>query len=233
MGTCESIFNDNTLKSKHKKNRLSQSINQNQKSILTNKNQNQNYFRSPIDNSTAENNFVNMSATQSQLTLGNISGYNIPQRPKEYKYINQYRQNNNLQNSLVNGSLVGLNQNSMTYSANNTNSKLNMNSMSMSQSYGEYIIDGKINRNMEGNREFNTFIDNNTKKDVSAIDIINDIDDNYDKDSNKNDSNNNTKDINFYQKKTSKNSNLQKEIKNNNDEAYDKICEQMPMDSEF
>ena len=121
----------------------------------------------------------------------------------------------------------------MTYSANNTNSKLNMNSMSMSQSYGEYIIDGKINRNMEGNKEFNTFIDNNTKKDVSAIDIINDIDDNYDKDSNKNDSNNNTKDINFYQKKTSKNSNLQKEIKNNNDEAYDKICEQMPMDSEL
>ena len=233
MGTCESIFNDNSLKSKYKKNRSSLLNSQNQKSILTNKNQNQNYFRSPIDNSTAENNFVNMSATQSQLTLGNISGYNIPQRPKEYKYINQYRQNNNLQNSLVTGSLVGLNQNSMTYSGNNTNSKLNMNSMSMSQSYGEYIIDGKINRNMEGNKEFNTFIDNNTKKDVSAIDIINDIDDNYDKDSNKNDSNNNTKDINFYQKKTSKNSNLQKEIKNNNDEAYDKICEQMPMDSEF
>ncbi len=233
MGTCESIFNDNSLKSKHKKNRSSLLNSQNQKSILTNKNQNQNYFRSPIDNSTAENNFVNMSETQSQLTLGNISGYNIPQRPKEYKYINQYRQNNNLQNSLVTGSLVGLNQNSMTYSANNTNSKLNMNSMSMSQSYGEYIIDGKINRNMEGNKEFNSFIDNNTKKDVSAIDIINDIDDNYDKDSNKNDSNNNTKDINFYQKKTSKNSNLQKEIKNNNDEAYDKICEQMPMDSEF
>ena len=199
MGTCESLLNGGSLKYKSKKSHSSQYNNHKPKPISSSKNQN--YFCSPINNSTQGNNFVNMSTTQSQLTLGNISGYNNPQRPKEHKYINKYKQDSNLQYSLVNGSLEGLNQNSLMNSTYKDRSKLNINSMSMSQSYGEFIIDGKINNNMEGNKEFNNFINKNKKNDINEFDIINDT--------NNNDKNNinNIKDVNFYHKKNSKNSN--------------------------
>ena len=238
MGTCESLLNDNPSKIKHKKSHSSQIKQQNHNQKTSNKNQN--LFCSPIDNSTAGNNFPNMSATQSQLTLGNISMFNNAQRPKEYKYINKYKQDNNLQYSLVNGSLVGLNKNSSMYSGyNNNTSKLNVNSMSMSQSYSEFIIEGKINNNnMEGNKEFSNFINDNKKNDANDFNILNDNND--DNNSNKNDGNNNkVKDVNFYQKKISKNANHNnnknnlKVIKENSDEESGGIRDLMPLDSKI
>lgn len=225
MGVCDSLFNEptpsdrNLMMEKQLKLNLenSQNIAQNQKKG--------NYFRSAIGNS---DNFKNTSMSQSQATLGNNSIYPTQQK-KLYKYVNKYEQNGNLQMSLAAGSLQHSNNYSSITSGNKGESKLSdNNNLSTSKSFGEFIIDGKINDKMEGDKDFNNFM-NMTKENIG--------DSGKSTEGNKNaNGNTNKKDVNYYHKKILKNTNSnnlnENKERNKEEESSDKIPKE-PLDSTY
>ena len=146
MGLCESTNNNNH--SSAKKNKI-----KSLKEQSTSNNTKKNLYCSPIGTSDYLNN-KNMSLSQTQITLGNQSYIHKP-KPKPYVY-----QNNNT-NSI---SYIGINGNSFAKG----NSKLNSNSLSISNSYGELIIDNQINPEMKGNQEFKEFFDSNYKDIIAS-----------------------------------------------------------------
>ena len=146
MGLCESTNNNNH--SSAKKNKIKSF-----KKQSTSNNTKKNLYCSPIGTSDYLNN-KNMSLSQTQITLGNQSYIKKP-KPKPYVY-----QNNNT-NSI---SYIGINGNSFAKG----NSKLNSNSLSISNSYGELIIDNQINPEMKENQEFKEFFDSNYKDIIAS-----------------------------------------------------------------
>ena len=144
-----------------------------------------------------------MSMSQSQLTMENY-----PQKKAQLPvYKNVYKQNGNLQTSIATGSLYGDTNNfSSIMSGNKGESKYSENNTSTSKSYGEFIIENQINKNMEGDNDFNNFMKLNND---NYIDNIVDAETSMDENQNKNNKNNakDIKDVNFYHKKNSKNSN--------------------------
>ena len=108
MGVCESLFseesqpNDKEKKYKRNNDQINQRISQYPPIVKPNKG---NLFCTPIGDSTNENNFKNMSMSQSQSQLTLI---NYPKKKVELPvYKNVYKQNGNLQTSLATGSLFG------------------------------------------------------------------------------------------------------------------------------
>ena len=207
MGVCESLFSEESIPNekdkRYKKN--NEQINQKITQYPPKINQNEKLFCTPIGDSTNINNFKNMSMSlsQSQLTL-----MNYPQKKVELPvYKNVYKQNGNLQTSLVTGSLYGdANNISSIMSGNKGESKYSENNMSTSKSFGEFIIENQINKNMEGDQDFNNFMKMNKDDIINDTNLINNDGINYNNDSQyKN--NNNKKDVNYYHKKNSKNIN--------------------------
>ena len=207
MGVCESLFSEESIPNekdkRYKKN--NEQINQKITQYPPKINQNEKLFCTPIGDSTNINNFKNMSMSlsQSQLTL-----MNYPQKKVELPvYKNVYKQNGNLQTSLVTGSLYGdANNISSIMSGNKGESKYSENNMSTSKSFGEFIIENQINKNMEGDQDFNNFMKMNKDDIINDINLTNNDGINYNYDSQyKN--NNNKKDVNYYHKKNSKNIN--------------------------
>ena len=206
MGVCEGLFSEESIPNekdkKYKKN--NEQINQKITQYPPKINQNGKLFCTPIGDSTNINNFKNMSMSlsQSQLTL-----MNYPQKKVELPvYKNVYKQNGNLQTSLVTGSLYGdANNISSIMSGNKGESKYSENNMSTSKSFGEFIIENQINKNMEGDNDFNNFMRLNSD---NNIDNIVDAETSLDENINNNYKNNkDKKDVNYYHKKNSKNNN--------------------------
>ena len=178
MGVCDSSDNSNFSSFKNKEKQKSN------KNIYSSKQRN--YYNAPIKGNSGLFNTNNLSMSKSQLTLGNTINEHPFQRPKMYVYNNK----SSFQTSYINGSSM-LNGNSIA-----KGSKLNQSSMSMShsRSYGEIIIDGKMNPDMKGDKDFKNFLDDNNKEiDESLI-------------NNNNTDEKNKKDVNLYHR-TSKNSN--------------------------
>jgi len=235
MGICESLFNsssnsenDDSKDNPYKRNTYKH-FNNNQ--IESNNKPKGNYFRSPIGDSKIEdpNKFNNMSLSQSQMTNGNNSYY-PPKKTKLLTYVNKYKQNGNLQTSLATGSLHGANNYSSIISGNKGDSKFSDTNMSTSKSFGEFIVEGEINKNMEGDKDFNNFMKMNTN---DNIDNRNSLDENKIVNINVNRF---KKDVNYYHKKNSKNinnNNNLKEIKERNkeEEESNKNIFPMPLDT--
>ena len=207
MGVCESLFseesqpNDKEKKYKRNNDQINQRISQYPPLVKPNGG---NLFCTPIGDSTNENNFKNMSMSQSQSQLTLI---NYPKKKVELSvYKNVYKQNGNLQTSLATGSLFGDTNNfSSIMSGNKGESKYSENNMSTSKSYGEFIIENQINKNMEGDNDFNNFMRLNSD---NNIDNIVDAETSLDENINNNYKNNkDKKDVNYYHKKNSKNNN--------------------------
>ena len=204
MGVCESLFSEESIPNekdkRYKKN--NEQINQKITQYPPKINQNEKLFCTPIGDSTNINNFKNMSMSlsQSQLTL-----MNYPQKKVELPvYKNVYKQNGNLQTSLVTGSLYGdANNISSIMSGNKGESKYSENNMSTSKSFGEFIIENQINKNMEGDQDFNNFMKMNKDDIINDTNLINNDGINYNYD-NQYKNNNNKKDVNYYHKKNSK-----------------------------
>ena len=223
MGICDSLFNNSSNPSntngKEEGNQYRKlPINNNHQSSQNK--QRGNYFRSSIGES---NDFNNMNMSQSMTTVGNNSFY-PPQKIKPFTYVNTYKQNGNLQKSLATGSLHGTNNNySSIMTGNKSDSKISDNNMSTSKSFGEFIVEGEINKNMEGDKDFNNFMDMN-------VDDIIDNDINLDGDI-KNNINKNKKDVNYYHKKNPKNiyNNNLKIIKERNKEEESSENQQPPI----
>ena len=102
--------------------------------------------------------------------------------------------------------------------------------MSTSKSFGEFIVEGEINKNMEGDKDFNNFMKMNTN---DNIDNRNSLDENKIVNINVNRF---KKDVNYYHKKNSKNINNDnnlKEIKERNkeEEESNKNIFPMPLDT--
>jgi len=207
MGVCESLFSEESIPNeKDKRNKKNnEQINQRITQYPPKINQNEKLFCTPIGDSTNINNFKNMSMSlsQSQLTL-----MNYPQKKVELPvYKNVYKQNGNLQTSLVTGSLYGdANNISSIMSGNKGESKYSENNMSTSKSFGEFIIENQINKNMEGDQDFNNFMKMNKDDIINDTNLINNDGINYNYD-NQYKNNNNKKDVNYYHKKNSKNIN--------------------------
>ena len=223
MGICDSLFNNSSNPSNTNG---KEEGNQYRKLPINNKHQSSqnkqrgNYFRSSIGES---NDFNNMNMSQSMTTVGNNSFY-PPQKIKPFTYVNTYKQNGNLQKSLATGSLHGTNNNySSIMTGNKSDSKISDNNMSTSKSFGEFIVEGEINKNMEGDKDFNNFMDMN-------VDDIIDNDINLDGDI-KNNINKNKKDVNYYHKKNHKNiyNNNLKIIKERNKEEESSENQQPPI----
>jgi hypothetical protein len=240
MGICESLFNsssnsenDDSKDNPYKRNTYKH-FNNNQ--IESNNKPKGNYFRSPIGDSKIEdpNKFNNMSLSQSQMTNGNNSYY-PPKKTKLFTYVNKYKQNGNLQTSLATGSLQGGNNYSSIISGNKGDSKFSDTNMSTSKSFGEFIVEGKINKNMEGDKDFNNFMKMNNNDNLG--DSRESTDDNN-KIVNIN-INRFKKDLNYYHKKNSNSKNLinnnsnLKEIKERNkeEEESNRNIFPMPMDT--
>ena len=184
MGVCESVNNSDITQS-NGKNKVISSKNKNTYSKI---NRNNNYFNTLIKGNSINFNPNNTSASQSLLTLGNtINGH--PFLPPQMHIYNS----KSFQTSIMNGSSL-TNGNSIV-----KGSKLNSNSLSMSRSCGEIIIDGQINPEMKGEKDFQKFIDTNNGD-------IDDVKDNENIISHNNDEGKNKKDINLYHR-TSKNLN--------------------------
>ena len=183
MGLCESLNNSDIPQSKSKS------------KITTNKNpyfpsyRGPNLFNTPIKGNNHNLNPNNISMSQSQLTLGTTILEHPFQRPQMHVYNSK-----SFQTSYINGNSM-MNGNSIT-----KNSKLNPDSFSMSRSCGEIIIDGKINPEMKGNKDFQNYVDDNDKN----IDLVND-----------NIENKNKKDVNLYHR-------MSKNMNNNNGNKNDK-----------
>ena len=203
MGVCESLFGNNPPpKNEINTKRNNQTINQRYIQPPQNINKSGNLFCTPIGDSDNLNNFKNMSMSQSQLTVENY-----PQKKAQLPvYKNVYKQNGNLQTSLATGSLFGDTNNfSSIMSGNKGESKYSENNMSTSKSYGEFIIENQINKNMEGDNDFNNFMKLNND---NNIDNIVDAETSLDENINNNYKNNkDKKDVNYYHKKNSKNNN--------------------------
>ena len=186
MGLCESLNNSDIPQSKSKS------------KITTNKNpyfpsyRGPNLFNTPIKGNNYFLNPNNISMSQSQLTLGTTILEHPFQRPQMHVYNSK-----SFQTSYINGNSM-MNGNSIT-----KNSKLNPDSFSMSRSCGEIIIDGKINPEMKGNKDFQNYVDDNDKN----IDLVNDNNDNSE--------NKNKKDVNLYHR-------MSKNMNNNNGNKNDK-----------
>ena len=216
MGVCESLFseesqpNDKEKKYKRNNDQINQRISQYPPIVKPNKG---NLFCTPIGDSTNENNFKNMSMSQSQSQLTLI---NYPKKKVELPvYKNVYKQNGNLQTSLATGSLFGDTNNiSSIMSGNKGESKYSEN-MSTSKSFGEFIIENQINKKMEGDQDFNNFMKMNKDNIINDTSLTFNDNDNNKNNNNNNDSqyknnnknNNNKKDVNYYHKKNSKNNN--------------------------
>ena len=192
MGLCESENNSNHTSDK--KNIINPKKNQ---SSYNNKNKN--LFCSPIGSSNYLNQ-RNMSLSQTQLTIGNQSNFFPPPKLKPYVYNNNY-------NSKYSISSNGINANSFSKGY----SKLNNNSLSISNSYGELIIENQINPEMKENKDFKEFFDSNDKnKDIiTSNNNINNVDENGTNKTNK-------KNLNLYHqfRKKNSNTNLNKNNKN-------------------
>ena len=227
MGACESLFkspSSQTDKANQISNNNPTNFHNNTSNIYTYK-ENGNFYRSPIGETSTGNKFGNnMSITQSNITTGNNNNSIYPTKQLElHKYVNKQKQNGNIQNTSVTGTLFGSsNTFSSIMSRNKEESKYSDNNMSSSKSYGEFIIDNQINKKMEGDKDFKNFMKMN---DVNIGDSGSIDDDKYNK--------NNKKDVNFYHKKNNRNSNSN-EIKgkfsdeiNNNIDKY-----KIPLDSE-
>ena len=203
MGVCESLFSDESSpKEKDKKYRNGQDLNQRINQSPPRIKQNGNLFCTPIGDSNNLNNLKNTSMSQSQLTI-----INYPKKKAELPvYKSVYKQNGNLQTSLATGSLLGDTYNiSSIMSGNKGESKYSENNMSTSKSYGEFIIENQINKNMEGDNDFNNFMRLNSD---NNIDNIVDAETSLDENINNNYKNNkDKKDVNYYHKKNSKNNN--------------------------
>ena len=184
----------------------SQKIKLPEKKISPKKNQGSNYFNTPIgSNHISINNLSNSNTSQSYLMF---TSSNQNQKPSLLIY-----QNNSTQNSYLNGS-----------------SKLTHDSLSSGK---EYIVDGKINNDIDNDQGFNHFMAQK-EKDINAIIEENNENINSDNNNDKNnnnkenhdnnsDKNKNKKDVNIYhnkinnknrgnKKKTKKNKNLNKII---------------------
>ena len=206
MGVCEGLFSkEPSPNNKRNNDQINQRITQYPPRIKPNGN----LFCSPIGDSNNMNNLknMNMSQSQSQLTL-----INYPKKKAELPvYKNVYKQNGNLQTSLATGSLYGDNNNiSSIMSGNKGESKYSENNMSTSKSFGEFIIDNQINKNMEGDQDFNNFMKMNKDYIINDTNLnINDSNNNNINNSEQknNKNNNNKKDVNYYHKKNSKNIN--------------------------
>ena len=213
MGVCESLFSEESIPNeKDKKNkRNNDQINQRITQYPPRIKPKGNLFCSPIGNSTNINNFKNMSMSQSQSQLTLM---NYPKKKVELPvYKNVYKQNGNLQTSLATGSLYGDSNNiSSIMSGNKGESKYSEN-MSTSKSFGEFIIENQINKNMEGDQDFNNFMKMNKDDIINDTSITNNDNNIIEQNNNNNDSqyknknNNNKKDVNYYHKKNSKNIN--------------------------
>ena len=226
MGICDSLFNNSsppsnsTSKNGKKEPELYQKLPINNNQQFSNNKKRGNYFRSQIGE---PNNFQNMDISQSMTTVGNNSFY-PPKQVKPFTYVNTYKQSGNLQRSLATGSLHGTNNYSSIMTGNKGDSRLSDNNMSTSKSFGEFIVEGEINQNMEGDKDFNNFMDMN--KD-SFIDNGNNLDGDIKKNINKN-----KKDFNYYIKKNPKNinnNNNLKVIKERNKEEESSENQQPPM----
>ena len=210
MGVCESLFGNNPPPKKEiNTKRNNQTINQRYIQPPQNINKSGNLFCTPIGDSTNENNFKNMSMSQSQSQLTLI---NYPKKKVELPvYKNVYKQNGNLQTSLATGSLFGDTNNiSSIMSGNKGESKYSEN-MSTSKSFGEFIIENQINKKMEGDQDFNNFMKMNKDNIINDTSLTFNDNDNNKNNNNNNDSqyknNNNKKDVNYYHKKNLKNNN--------------------------
>jgi len=228
MGICESLFNNSSSNGDNddSKDNPYKRIQFNRNQIITDNKAKGNYFRSPIGDS---DNFNSMNMSQSQMTNGNNSYY-PPKKTKLLTYVNKYKQNGNLQTSLATGSLHGANNYSSIISGNKGDSKFSDTNMSTSKSFGEFIVEGEINKNMEGDKDFNNFMKMNTN---DNIDNRNSLDENKIVNINVNRF---KKDVNYYHKKNSKNinnNNNLKEIKERNkeEEESNKNIFPMPLDT--
>ena len=172
MGVCDSSNNSDfsIFKNKEKTN--------SKKNSSSIKHQKKNYYNAPIkgNSNIFNNNNNNLSMSKSQLTLGTTINEHPFQRPKMYVYNNK----SSFQTSYINGSSM-LNGNSMA-----KGSKLNPDSMSIShsRSYGEIIIDGKMNPEMKGDKDFKNFLDENNNEIDGSIKNNNDTDEKNKKDVN-------------------------------------------------
>ena len=209
MGVCDSLFGKQ--KPPYDKNGIienDQKVESNNIQNISNNKKKGNYFRSSIGDSLNMNNFNNLSKSQSLMT-GNDSIYS-PQKKNLFKYVNKYEQNGNLQISLATGSLQRSNNYSSITSGNKGESRSSDNYLSTSKSFGEFIVDGKINQNMKDDKDFNNFMDME-KDNIGESGISSD--------ENKT-TNTNKKDVNYYSKKKSNNinGNKLKEIEERNRE---------------
>jgi len=186
MGLCESLNNSDITQSKSKSKIIS-----NQNPYPSNRGPN--LYNTPIKGNSFYISPNNISMSQSQLTLGTTILEHPFQRPQMHIYNNK-----SFQTSYINGNSM-MNGNSM-----NKNSKLNGDSLSMSRSCGEIIIDGKINPEIKGNKDFENYIDGSDQN----IDLIND-------NNNDNIENKNKRDINLYHR-------ISKNVNNNNGNKNDK-----------
>ena len=195
MGLCESNNSSNNSSSKKHK------INPLKPQFSSDNNNNKNLFCSPIGSSNNLNN-KKMSLSNTQITLGNQSNYIRPPKPKPYIYNNTY----NSKNSITSNGISG---NSFTKGY----SKLNNNSLSISNSYGELIIENQLNPEIKENQNFKDFFNSNDK-DINASNNnnINDNDNENDKDENKK----NKRNLNLYHqyRKNKSNDNVDKNYKN-------------------
>ena len=232
MGVCESLFNNSS--SSTNENKYGKRVNQPKiplqkiNQTLPQNHQKGNYYHTPIGDSNTNFNQLNLS--QSQMTVGNNSYY-PPQKVKPFIYVNKYKQNNNLQTSLATGSLHGPNNYSSITSGNKGESRISDNNMSTS---GEFIVDGEINKNMEGDKDFNNFMDLNNKDIMDDFEnIFDDHNENKNTNTNKNNINKYKKDVNYYHKKNLKNNknsnNHLKEIKERNSEKESSENQQPPI----
>lgn len=225
MGICESLFRSSSPPKEEtitKQNQPSKQIPNNQ--YISEKEKNGNYFSSPIGDPTNFDNLKNMSMSLSQTTMDNNNSFYPPQKTNLYKYVNKYQQNGNLQMSLEKGSLQHSNNLSSITSGNKGDSKSSDNNLTTSQSFGEFIVEGKINDNMEGDQDFNNFMNMNEDKD-NIIDSGKSLDIN-----NKNGNKNvNKRDVNFYHKKNLKNNGF--DNKKINEKNKEENIPPMPLDT--
>ena len=206
MGVCESLNNSEINPPKSKEKIMSKK----NKNNYSQKNQGRNFFNAPIQGNSFNLNPNNTNISQSQLTLGTTINEHPFQRPQIHVYNNK-----SSQTSYINGSTI-INGNSLI-----KGSKSNHNSFSMSRSCGEIIIDGKINPEMKGDKDFQNYIETNN----------NDIDDVINDNGNGSNSNNsegkNKKDINLYHRI---NKNMNSGNKNNKNKQKEIL---IPMDNEM
>ena len=184
MGLCESE-NYNNHSSSKKNNKSKKQLSSNIK---------KNLFCSPIGSSNFLND-KNMSLSQTQLTINNQSNYCPPPKPKLYVYNNNYNSKNSISSNGING-------NSFTKGY----SKLNNNSLSISNSYGELIIENQINPEMKENKNFKDFFNSNDKDTYASSN------DNTNTDDEKDENKNNKRNINLYHqfRKNKNNANVNK-----------------------